>query len=280
MSKVDNFRLESQPNSEINPTLTASQVFDQYTRNLTEIAAIKNIDPNIIQYINDLCKNLVKTECLKVIGDVLIKKISEDSQNVNDEINNFFQSPSEKQSSNLFREIESDNNELVELEYETDENKCDKAPSKIEKLAFYEACNAIPDASKMWLKSERVVEDILFNYVKNKDYKDKDEKIRSLFSKTEWNELISDLLELHKIVNTPYLQDGVDYDVQQHYNLEWIQMFIRALQIIKDNLDVLNSKANYDIESYEDDLLNELIEVDILFMSLPSSCSVRYFANC
>ncbi|CAG8856478.1 40092_t:CDS:2, partial [Gigaspora margarita] len=80
--------------------------FDRYTRNLTEIAAIKNIDPNIIQYINDLRKNLVKTECLKVIGDVLIKKISEDSQNVNDEINNFFQSPPEKQSSNLFQEIE------------------------------------------------------------------------------------------------------------------------------------------------------------------------------
>ncbi|CAG8699041.1 19736_t:CDS:2, partial [Gigaspora margarita] len=69
--------------------------------------------------------------------------------NVNDEINNFFQSPPEKQSSNLFQEIESDNDELVELEYETDENKCDKAPPKIEKLAFNEAHNAILDASKM-----------------------------------------------------------------------------------------------------------------------------------
>ncbi|CAG8857117.1 33102_t:CDS:2, partial [Gigaspora margarita] len=75
-----------------------------------------------------------------------------------------------KQSSNLFQEIESDNDELVESEYETDKNKCNKAPPKIEKLAFYEAHNAIPDASKMWLKLERVVEDVLFNYVKDKDY--------------------------------------------------------------------------------------------------------------
>ncbi|KAF0530556.1 c2h2-type zinc finger transcription factor [Gigaspora margarita] len=264
MSKVDNFKLEAQPNSGISnfffmtamkwwcniesftnfvymkdPTLTAIQVFDRYTRNLIEIAAIKNIVPNVIQYINDLLKNLVVKFTFFYYG-----------MNVNDEINNFFQSPPEKQSSNLFQVIESVNDELVESEYETDENKCDKAPPKIDKLAFHEAHNAIPDASKMRLKSGRVVEDVLFNYVKDKDYEDE----------TEWDELTSDRLgipslpqeiakelaryaknslkKLCKIVNTPYLQDGVDYDVQQHYNLEWIQMSIRALVNLYENVDL------------------------------------------
>ncbi|CAB4413397.1 unnamed protein product [Rhizophagus irregularis] len=43
--------------------------------------------------------------------------------------------------------------------------------------------------------------------------------------------------ELRKIVTTPYLQDGVTYDVQQHYDLEWIQLAVRALVNLYENTD-------------------------------------------
>ena len=35
--------------------------------------------------------------------------------------------------------------------------------------------------------------------------------------------------ELCKIATTPHLQYEVIYDVQQHYDLKWIQMSVRAL---------------------------------------------------
>jgi hypothetical protein len=41
------------------PTLTAQQVFDQYIRNLVEIATIKKINPNIVQHIDNLRKNII-----------------------------------------------------------------------------------------------------------------------------------------------------------------------------------------------------------------------------
>jgi len=43
--------------------------------------------------------------------------------------------------------------------------------------------------------------------------------------------------ELRKIVTTPYLQDGVTYDVQQHCDLEWIQLAVRALVNLYENTD-------------------------------------------
>ena len=41
------------------PTLTAQQVFDQYIRSLVDIATIKQIDPNVVQRIHNLCKNII-----------------------------------------------------------------------------------------------------------------------------------------------------------------------------------------------------------------------------
>ncbi|CAG8639785.1 20349_t:CDS:2, partial [Dentiscutata erythropus] len=284
------------------PTLTAIQVFDEYTRNLSEIETINDIDFNVAKYINTFRKKIVKTEYLKIIGDILIVKISTgasvrkkvttqtqkkfkiaaekdkenrkaavyiDSHNVNDEINSFFQSSPKRQSSDqLFEVVESDEDESAESGYETGEENCDEAPLKINKSAFHEAHNAIPNNAKMRLKSGRIVEDILFNYVKDKDYEEhahsyiidcENENIKSLFSEEEWEELILDRLgvpslpqeiakelarygkksleELRKIVNTPYLQDGVVYDVQQHYDLEWIQMSVRTLVNLYENMD-------------------------------------------
>lgn len=112
------------------------------------------------------------------------------------------------------------------------------------------------------------MEDVLFNYVKDMDDEHhghsyiidcEDTNIKSLFSEMEWEELTVDRLgvpsipqdiakelarygkkslgELRKIVTTPYLQDGVTYDVQQHYDLEWIQLAVRALVNLYENTD-------------------------------------------
>ncbi|CAG8828802.1 12908_t:CDS:2, partial [Gigaspora margarita] len=215
---------------EKDPTLTAIQVFDEYIRNLSEIETIKNIDFNVAKYIRDLRQNIVKTEYLKIIGDILIEKVSVDARNVNDEINGFFHNPAERQSSDKhFEESESDEDESTKSDYETDEGK-------INKSAFYEAHNAIPNNAKMRLKSERIVEDILFNYVKDKDYEEVPPLPQEIAKELSRYGKKS-LEELRKIANTPYLQDGVVYNVQQHYDLEWIQMSVRALVNLYENMD-------------------------------------------
>ncbi|CAG8789364.1 1639_t:CDS:2, partial [Racocetra fulgida] len=158
-----------------------------------------------------------------------------------------------------------------------DEDECDKSPPKIDKSAFCKAHSAIPDNTKMRLKSGRMVEDVLFDYVKDKDYEEHahsyivdydNENIRSLFSEIEWKELIFDRLsvpslsqeiaseltrygtkslgELREIVTAPYLQDGDVYDVQKHYNLEWIQMSIRALVNLYENMDSPLARSQYE----------------------------------
>ncbi|RIB27558.1 hypothetical protein C2G38_2240041 [Gigaspora rosea] len=50
---------------------------------------------------------------------------------------------------------------------------------------------------------------------------------------------------------------------------------IDSIQIIKNNLDVLNSKGNNDIEPDENALYNELLSIPLPFL-----CLVRYFADC
>ncbi|CAG8471449.1 24282_t:CDS:2 [Gigaspora rosea] len=99
------------------------------------------------------------------------------SYNMNDKINDFFNSLSERQSSDKHFE-ESEN-------YEKDKDK-------INKSAFYKAHNAILNNAKMQLTLGRIVENILFNYIKNKEYEEhahsyivdsENEKIKSLFSK-------------------------------------------------------------------------------------------------
>ncbi|CAI2197966.1 17774_t:CDS:2, partial [Funneliformis geosporum] len=114
----------------------------------------------------------------------------------------------------------------------------------------------------------KIVEDILFKFAKDLDFEHhahsyiincEDANIKSLFSKTEWEELTVDRLgvppipqdiakelsrygtktlgELRKVVMTPYLQDKVTYDVQQHCELEWIQMAVRTLVNLYENID-------------------------------------------
>ncbi|CAI2191543.1 2590_t:CDS:2, partial [Funneliformis geosporum] len=154
-----------------------------------------------------------------------------------------------------FEEFESDSDELVESDHEADENKDNKDPLKIDKLAFRKVHHAIPDNAKMYLKSGKIVEDVLFkdmkheyhahSYIINYD----DENVNELFTEMEWNELTEDririsavlreireelviygkkktLSELYNSVLTSYLQDRTIYDINKHYNQEWIQMVI------------------------------------------------------
>ncbi|CAG8600424.1 11578_t:CDS:10, partial [Acaulospora morrowiae] len=167
-----------------------------------------------------------------------------------------------------FEEFESDNDEPVEPD-EADENKDDEGPPKIDKLAFREAHHAIPDNAKMHLKSGKIVEDVLFDFAKDMEHEHHahsyiinydDENVKALFTETEWNELTEDriripavpceigeelvrygkkktLSELRNSVLTSYLKDGAIYDINKHYNQEWIQMVLRTLVNLYENLD-------------------------------------------
>ncbi|CAG8682752.1 11341_t:CDS:10, partial [Gigaspora rosea] len=140
------------------------------------------------------------------------------------------------------------------------DNINEKDSPKIDKTAFCKAHYAIPNSSKLQLNTGRIVEDILFEFAKDMDYEHHahsyivdfdDEDVRVLFTDTEWNELTKDrigvpsvprdiaeelakygsktLKELRTKVMKSYLKDEEEYDVQKHYNQEWIQMTMRTL---------------------------------------------------
>ncbi|CAG8456607.1 3157_t:CDS:10 [Funneliformis mosseae] len=208
-----------------------------------------------------------------------------DSYDLNAEINNFFQS---SHPSNLFfkrdncskcfmeinisellrfcsycgskivlsddvNELESDEDGSVKSDCGADENKNDNDLPKINKLAFREVHNAIPDTAKMHLKSGKIVEDVLFDFAKDMEHE------QALFTEAEWNELTEDriripavpheiakelmryrkttLSELRNSVMTSYLQDGTIYNINKHYDQEWIQMAVRTLVNLYENID-------------------------------------------
>ncbi|CAG8596881.1 3372_t:CDS:2, partial [Ambispora leptoticha] len=71
--------------------------------------------------------------------------------------------------------IPSDNDELTSDESASDtdaseDNINEKDPPKIGKTAFRKAYNAIPNSTKLQLSTGRIVEDILFEFVKDMDY--------------------------------------------------------------------------------------------------------------
>jgi hypothetical protein len=86
-----------------------------------------------------------------------------------------------------------------------------------------------------------------------------DKIVRALFTDKEWNKLVKDqngvssipcdiaeelskyrsktLKELCTKVMKSYLKDDEEYDVQKHYNQEWIQMTMRTLCNLFKNID-------------------------------------------
>jgi hypothetical protein len=45
---------------------------------------------------------------------------------------------------------------------------------------------------------------------------------------------------------TSYFQDHVEYDVQQHYDMEWIQMSVRTLTNLYENTDHSLAQSYYE----------------------------------
>ncbi|GES90847.1 C2H2-type zinc finger transcription factor [Rhizophagus clarus] len=180
-------------------------------------------------------------------------------------------------------EVESD---LEALDYdETDEenvaddiNEDNDTPPEVDKVAFRMAYDAIPDSSKLRLSSTgRIVEDILFEFAKDMQYEhhahsfivDFDDKdIEALFDKEEWKELTKDpigvppvprdiakeltkygkktLKELRAIAMASYLKEEEEYDVNKHYEQEWIQMATRTLCNLYENVDAPLIRSQYE----------------------------------
>ncbi|RGB21728.1 hypothetical protein C1646_731896 [Rhizophagus diaphanus] len=181
-----------------------------------------------------------------------------------------------KQDDDDLPEVEKGVNGVEDDSQDTIEESEEDRP-KINKTAFHEAYKSIPDSSKMRLSTGKIVEDVLFDFCRNMDYEHHahsyiidcdDAEIKSLFTETEWKELIEDRLglpvnpahiakelskyakktlrELRQIVMTPYLQDYVEYDAQQHYDLEWIQTSVRTLTNLYENTDHPLARSHYE----------------------------------
>ncbi|CAG8697666.1 936_t:CDS:2, partial [Funneliformis caledonium] len=207
-------------------------------------------------------------------------------KDLNNETENFFLSPSERQSSNLFGEVKHDvsnesDNEEGEIVHRTEKHKRDEPPRCLNcdaEVAFRMAYDAIPETSKLRLSSTgRIVEDILFEFAKDMDYEHHahsyivdfdDEDIKALFDEEEWKELTKDkigvpsipcdiakelakygkktLKELRAIVMVPYLKEGEEYDVNKHHGQEWIQMAMRTLCNLYGNVDAPLIRSQYE----------------------------------
>ncbi|RGB37404.1 hypothetical protein C1646_813355 [Rhizophagus diaphanus] len=159
-----------------------------------------------------------------------------------------------------FEEFESDSDEPVESDHETDEIKDDENPPKIDKLAFREAHYAIPDNTKMHLKSGKIVEDVLFDFAKDMEHEHHahsyiinfdDENVKALFTQTEWNELTEDRIRI----------PGVPREIGEE--LEWIQMAVRTLVNLYENIDaplIRNQYENWFTVAFFRDVYRPLYE--------------------
>ena len=54
------------------------------------------------------------------------------------------------------------------------------------------------------------------------------------------------LKELRAVVLTPYLKEKEEYDVNKHYELEWIQMALRTLCNLYENVDAPLIRKQYE----------------------------------
>ncbi|CAG8583185.1 14404_t:CDS:2, partial [Gigaspora rosea] len=198
--------------------------------------------------------------------------------------------PPKRQSSDKhFEESKSDKDVLDKSDYETNEDK-------INKSTFYEAHNAILNNAKMQLTLGRIVEDILFNYVKDKEYEDGViEATRSYLSeldrkylnenfkmpKTLYNMLTDHIWEvdynevfgiLHFGLRIQFTRlwcargsipifhkDPQLFYLDNKFLAEGIIAFLKFLAAVY--WYVLNSKGNNNIEPDENDLYNKLLSI-------------------
>ncbi|RHZ45874.1 hypothetical protein Glove_645g35 [Diversispora epigaea] len=184
--------------------------------------------------------------------------------------------------------IPSDTDELTSDESIEDNDNLDcnndhvskKDPPKIDKVAFRKTHDAIPDTTKLKLSTEKIVEDILFNFCKNMDYEHHahsyivdfdDENIKALFTDSEWKELTKDrigvpiishdiikelaryekgtLEDLRTVTMKSFLEEE-KYDIRKHYTtikngFNWpFELLIDAPSSSSANRKNRNRKAN------------------------------------
>ncbi|CAI2184769.1 8552_t:CDS:2 [Funneliformis geosporum] len=159
----------------------------------------------------------------------------------------------------------------------SDRDEEDDTPPKVDKVAYRLAYDAIPDTSKLRLSTGKIVEDVLFEFAKEMDYEHHahsyivdfdDEDIKALFDEEEWKELTKDpigippvpheiakeltkygkntLKELRAVVMAPYLKEKEEYDVNKHYEQEWIQMALRTLCNLYENVVAPLIRSQYE----------------------------------
>jgi len=95
-----------------------------------------------------------------------------------------------------------------------------------------------------------------------------DEDIKALFTDLEWKELTEDrigipfisrdialelakygkntLEDLRTAVMKSYLEDGEKYDVRKHYDQEWVQLAMRMLANLYENVDSPLTRTQYE----------------------------------
>ncbi|PKC00870.1 hypothetical protein RhiirA5_365382, partial [Rhizophagus irregularis] len=139
------------------------------------------------------------------------------------------------------------------------------------------AYGAIPNTSKLRLSTGKIVEDVLFKFAKDMDYEHHahsyivdfdDENVKALFTDEEWKELTEDRIgvpsvpsdivkemarygkktveELRITVMTTYLKDKERYDICKHFNQEWVQMTMRTLCNLYENVDSPLIRSQYE----------------------------------
>ncbi|CAG8587582.1 2774_t:CDS:2 [Diversispora eburnea] len=147
---------------------------------------------------------------------------------------------------------------------------------KVDKVAFCKAHDSIPNTTKLKLSTGKIVEDVLFEFAKDMDYEHHahsyivdfdDEDIKALFTDSEWKELTKDrigvppisqeitkelarygnstLEDLRTKTMTSYLEEE-KYDIRKHYDKEWIQLAIRTLVNLYENIDAPLIRTQYE----------------------------------
>ncbi|CAG8530416.1 17627_t:CDS:10, partial [Acaulospora morrowiae] len=160
---------------------------------------------------------------------------------------------------------ESTYDEIDDLDYNNDYLSKKDSP-KIDKVAFRKSHDAIPDTTKLKLSTGKIVEDVLFDFCKDMDYEHHahsyivnfdDENVKALFTDSEWKELTEDrigvpiishdiakelaryekntLEGLRIVTMTSFLKEK--YDIRKHYDKEWIQLAVRTLVNLYENID-------------------------------------------
>ncbi|CAG8591666.1 6887_t:CDS:2 [Ambispora gerdemannii] len=297
-----------------NPTVTAQQVLDQYVRNLVEIATIKNIDPGVLQRTRDLHKNIIKTEYLKIIGDTLLEEIHDDakqrkgktsrtrknfqsatendienrktagyinSYELNDEINEFWRSPNERQPNRFAKKLRKSDDTIEGM--------------KKEKKWYLTSGKCVEDelyAFGIQCRFEHLAHSFIIDpddetYIKNNIFTSEE---LSEICDTEAKNLPEMSIELLKYISSFRMKttkdlrvaldvrqdwEGENFDRINHFDFDWVKntIYNLLLEFESDTLQQKHLEAwhNVHIWSFIDKCFNELKGVDI---ARGESCSL------